>query len=350
MIRRRNIFLLALGWSLLLHLGSAEVYVGWWYIRHKSTGIAPRQKAAPEWVVSLDDMGDASGTGFGSNSSPGDTLLQAREANEDQALLSRDPQGSGPVAGPPSKYTGPTGDGAGGVPAVAVAAPLVPPTPTVEPMQPAPVTPPAPRQESDAQAAAKPESIPKLTEPPLRVASALPLPQTDITPIVPDVQMPKPTAPAPRPPTPAVKPQPAVVAVPQSTRGDGRTPGQPRVSAAPLPQSDSDSDPFSRLSSVTVFQNGKLDVRLGRKVKTTRPQVHIAGILDLIERSNPSVVVEVHIEPTGRVSDVKIARSSGSNQIDEPTRLAIYDWWFEPAKDKQGHAVKDVIFFTVEFI
>jgi TonB family protein len=124
----------------------------------------------------------------------------------------------------------------------------------------------------------------------------------------------------------------------------------PQASGDPLPQSDSDSDPFSRISGTVVFRPGKLDVRLGRKVKTTRPHIQIAGQIDFIQFNNPTVVLEVHISPTGKVTDVKIAHSSGSNQIDEPTRLAVYDWWFEPLKDKNGKAISDVYYFSIEFV
>jgi TonB family protein len=131
--------------------------------------------------------------------------------------------------------------------------------------------------------------------------------------------------------------------------GDGRSPGLPQRSADPLPQSESDSDPFSRISGSVIVRDGRLDVRLGRKVKTTRPQLLLAGQIDLIALSNPMVVLEVHIAPAGNVTDVKISHSSGSNQVDEPTRLCVYDWWFEPARNKAGQPVPDVIFFTIQY-
>jgi TonB family protein len=140
------------------------------------------------------------------------------------------------------------------------------------------------------------------------------------------------------------------VAKPQAATGDGRAPGVAQPSADPLPENDSDSDPFSRISGTIVFHDGRLNVRMGRKIKTTRPQVHIAGQIDLWTLNNPTVVLEVHIATTGKVTDVKIAHSSGSNQIDEPTRLAVYDWWFEPARNKSGKPINDVIFFSVQFL
>lgn len=125
----------------------------------------------------------------------------------------------------------------------------------------------------------------------------------------------------------------------------------PPAAGNPLPQNESDSDPFSRISgNIVIPRVGRLDVRMGRKVKTTRPQVGVAALLDQVALNNPTVVLEVHIAPAGNVTDVRIAHSSGSNAIDEPTRVAVYDWWFEPAKDKHGKAVPDVIYFAVQFL
>jgi TonB family protein len=295
-------------------------------------------------MVVYPDMGDDAGTGIGSNSSPGDRPQEAMEAKEDQALLSRDPVGSGRIGAPPSQWTGPVGDGKGGSPAVTV---IEPPSPAVAP-------PPQPAQVSPAQ--------PTPASPPVQVAAALPLPRVDVAPIQSDLD-PKVVD----VPTQAVSPSPPVakavavkerevpqdrqvVATPQAATGDGRKPGVPQASADPLPQSESDSDPFSRISGTAIFRPGKLDVRLGRKVKTTRPQIQIAGQIDMVQFSSPTVVLEIHISPTGKVTDVKIAHSSGSNQIDEPTRLAVYDWWFEPAKDKNGKPIPDVIYFSIEFV
>jgi TonB family protein len=355
MARHSNIFLIALACSLCLHLLSLSAYVEYsrWHMpvatiakpRHPQT--RPATSAAEELIVVYPDMGDATGTGIGSNSSPGDQALQAMQAKEDQALLSRNPTGSGRIGAVPSKWIGPTGDGNGGTPAIAV---LEPPSPAVTPPQaaavtPTPATPPAP---------------------PVQVAASVPLPRVEVAPIASDpepkvVAIPTPAV-NPVPPAPKVvvtperkqevppEHQQVAVAKPQAATGDGRTPGMPQASGDPLPQSESDSDPFSRISGTIVFRPGKLDVRLGRKVKTTRPRIQIAGQIDFIQFNNPTVVLEVHISATGKVTDVKVAHSSGSNQIDEPTRLAVYDWWFEPLKDKNGKAISDVYFFSIEFV
>jgi TonB family protein len=384
MRHQRNIFLIALLCSLCLHLASLVVYVG--YDRLHGTGRAiassangatsqPAARAQQDEIIVYPDMGEDAGTGIGSNSSLGERPLQARQAEEDQALLSRDAEGSGRIGAPPSKWKGPTGDGSGGTPAVVATATPAPqpdatpaPTPAVhEPSPPVekpsdaappePVKPPvqpvdAPKVEPSQAAQAAPPPIDKRTE----VAMVLPAPNVSASarqaqadsqmPVDVPKPAPAPTPPAAKPPTPT----PPVAVAPRPETGDGRTRGLPIASADPLPQSDSDSDPFSRLSGSVIFHDGRLDVRMGRKIKTTRPQVRIAGQIDMIALNNPTVVLEVHIARTGNVTDVKIAHSSGSNQIDEPTRLAVYDWWFEPVKDKKGNPISDVIFFSVQFI
>ena len=331
MARRTYILPIALGCSLVIHVSGMGAWYAYRSIMARGTGHAPQYT---EMVVSLEDdsdrhqdMGDATGKGIGSNNEPGQKPLEAPQADEDQALLSRDPQGMGRLSLTPTNYTGPQGTGAGGRPAVAAADPPLTPTPasaTPEPAPPMPPTPPAALQVAEASPdvqVAPPTTAPMPTISRTAVALALaPATHTVAKPAVPK-------------------------------RADRRRPlARPAAcSADPLPQSESDSDPFSRISGSVVVRDGRLDVRLGRKVKTTRPQLLLAGQIDLIALSNPTVVLEVHIAPTGNVTDVKIAHTSGSNQVDEPSRLCVYDWWFEPARNKAGQPIPDVIFFTIQY-
>lgn len=330
MSRQKHIFLIAFACSLALHAASLGVYVeyahlhgGLWATPDRAARKAPTTEPADELIV-YPEMGDDQGSGIGSNSSPGERPMEAREADEDQALLSRNPQGAGRFDLPPEPQRGPVGEGKGGSPghnpspAPAVAAPLITQTPMEQ-----------------AKSEAEPEPTSELVPHPVQVASAIPLPGKEVEKPVEKVE--KSRAPSP--------------AKPQAAEGDGKRPGVPPAAGNPLPQSESDSDPFSRISgNIIVPRVGRLEPRLGRKVKTTRPQVNIAGEIDLIALNNPTVVLEVHIAATGKVTDVKIAHSSGSNAIDEPTRVAVYDWWFEPARDKTGKPVPDVTFFAVKFI
>jgi len=44
----------------------------------------------------------------------------------------------------------------------------------------------------------------------------------------------------------------------------------------------------------------------------------------------------VNIDETGKVTEVTVHKSSGSNEIDQPTLIAMYDWWFEPLHDAKA--------------
>ena len=65
--------------------------------------------------------------------------------------------------------------------------------------------------------------------------------------------------------------------------------------------------------------------------------------------TSASVVLELQLDETGQVISATVIKSSGSNSIDEPCKLAAYSWWFEPAKDATGKPIKDVIKFTIKF-
>ena len=329
MHRERNIFPIALACSLGLHLAATEGYLGYRYVRALRTKV-PAAKV-DELVVRLDDIGDPSGSGIASNSSPGETPLQAREADEDQALLSRDPVGMGRIGDPPSKWTGPTGSGAGGAPALAESlSPPAPAAPAVEL--------PAPKPPRD------------LASGPVAVAvKAIPQPDVKVAPVAVDAKLPVASPAAPPTPPVATAVQPAHSPSPPQARGDGPRPGLPNRSADPLPESDSDSDPFLRISGTAVYHDGKLDVRDGRVVKAVRPQLGIAGMVDLLKLNSPDVVCRIEIAPTGKVVSVKVVRSSRSIAIDEPVQTAMYDWTFQPAKDRRGKPIADTIYFTVEF-
>ena len=118
--------------------------------------------------------------------------------------------------------------------------------------------------------------------------------------------------------------------------------------ADPAPESDSESDPFSMLGSAE-YRDGRLTVRAGRKVKSRRPKIGLAGQVDLYQRREVSITLRVAIDATGKVTGVDVVRSSGSNEIDQPCRVAMYDWWFEPKKNAAGHAVPDRFDFTIGF-
>jgi TonB family protein len=346
MTRQGQIFLIALVCSLGLHVAGFLTYVD--IVRTYGTHLrlaragaasarpttAPAKKPANDELIFYPEMGEDTGTGNASNASPGDKPLEAREADENQAPLDRVPAVAGRINAPPAHRDEPDGDGIGGAPAAAA---NLSPDPALSPRA---LSPPHPLP-----------PVPEPAAPPVAVA-ALPEPQVKLASIAADLNPPLTPPQAPHPPvaSAAQKPPPSPAAPPKAATGDGRAPGKPKPAVEAYEQSDSDSDPFLRKSgNVVVLENGRLDVRFGRKIKTTRPHVMVAGQFDLIALSNAMVCLEIHIAASGNVTDVKVSRSSGSNQIDEPTRLAVYDWWFEPAKDKHGKPIADITFFTIEY-
>jgi TonB family protein len=312
---RRAIFPIAVACSLGLHLIATTL----WF-KYGSYLLSPRWKSAhnPELVIKVDpelmDFGEATGRGIGLNSSPGDHPMDARDADENQALLSREPTGFGNRLQTPSDLQGPNGGGPSGAAAMA----------------PSPPTPPRKIQEQVAAALPAPPSIvPEVSE-------TMPKPQIQINPLSAPIQ-------------PQVVQQPKPPVQVAAASGNQNAPGVPTSAGKPLPQSESDSDPFARISGTVIYHNGRLEVQMGRKVNTVRPQLGIAGEMDAYSLTNPTVIVEVHIDPTGKVSNVELVRKSGSVAIDEPTRNAVYQWWFEPAHDKAGHPIRDVVCFAIEY-
>jgi hypothetical protein len=116
----------------------------------------------------------------------------------------------------------------------------------------------------------------------------------------------------------------------------------------PAPQSDSESDPFTKIGSV-VFRAGTIEARFGRKVKTIRPRLTLAGQVDVLALEYPTLQLKVAIDETGKVVSVDVIRSSGSNEIDLPCQRAMYDWWIEPAKGADGKPMADVMVWDMAF-
>jgi TonB family protein len=253
------------------------------------------------------DIGAPNAKGYATHDLEGRQEQQAREAPQDQPSLSLDPVGLSRMVEVPSS----PGDSQHTPPPVNAPSPAVSvaslPRPPIEPALPRDITS-RTRQEQIERLAA---TVPPEVRPPQVSNDA--------------VAFAPPAAPAPQsPPTPA---------------GSG---------ADPAPQSDSESDAFSVLGSVQ-FRAGRVIVQSGRQVKTRRPRIGLAGMVELAQRSTAQVELKVSVDAAGKVTDVDVARSSGSNDIDQPCRVAMYDWWFEPKKDRSGRAVPDVFRFTISF-
>src|SRR5439155_21195608 len=87
---------------------------------------------------------------------------------------------------------------------------------------------------------------------------------------------------APPPPTPA---QPA-----QQQPSTGGRIGPAVAPADPAPQSESESDPFSKNGSVK-FKRGATDIQFGRKHKIIRPRLGLAAQTDMLNMHLPITLV-----------------------------------------------------------
>jgi TonB family protein len=134
----------------------------------------------------------------------------------------------------------------------------------------------------------------------------------------------------------------------QVASATGGVPG-PTVSAAdPAPDTGLESDPFAKIPGVD-FRDGKVEARSGRVVKPIRPRLNEAGRRDLLAMQFPTVVFKVRIDKTGKVKDVTVIQSSGSQAIDMPVYRALWQWWFEPPKDKKGNPLEDVQLVSIHW-
>jgi TonB family protein len=151
--------------------------------------------------------------------------------------------------------------------------------------------------------------------------------------------------PAPPTHTPPAPPQP-----PAQPAGGGGKPGPNVAPADPAPQSDSESDPFSKAGAVK-FKRGATDIQFGRKHKIVRPRLGLAGEADMLNLRAPvTLILALTLDETGKVISVQVLKSSGSNNIDQACKVAAYQWWLEPTKDKAtGKPIKDVVPFAIGF-
>src|SRR5450432_2438393 len=307
-LTRRDISLtVALCASLTLHTlllrAAADIYIR--EIGHISLPGFPRVEIQNALLVEPPDdpehrLGASDAHGESLSASPGETPMQATKGPQNQPFLSLDPAGPGKGGDDPSDSLLPPGQ------AAAESSAAVSPSPP-EPAQdaaPAQAESPAPFGVDDSAS---------------------------------DFASPKPVAQA---QASAASPQhPAQSASPAMQAAAAEKPA-----ADPSPQGDSESDPIA-VAGAAVFHHGSTQVRMGRNHKLTRPHLSLAAQADLLTLPQPIVVLKLKLDETGKVNSATIFRSSGSNNVDEPVKLAAYNWWFEPAKDARGKPVKDVILF-----
>ena len=241
------------------------------------------------------NLGGAANDGFSPNASPGKETIRAKDAPSDQALLSRDPQGPGRIGDLPSFS-------------------LVPPT-----------------DEPSAAAAPMAAVILRRSEPVLPVVTEAPQP-FGAGPDVAVMLLPR-VRPHPTPPEP---PQ-------QSPLAKSNKPA-----ADPAIESPSESDAFSTLGGIE-FRDGRMDSRLGRAFKSVRPQLSLAAQIDLMGLADPRIVLKLRIDATGKVVAVDVVQSTGSDSVDQPVKLVMYQWLFEPQKGPTGQAMAETIVFPISW-
>jgi TonB family protein len=309
--------------------------------RGRAEAIAPRE--ADRLVYRDGEFGETKGKGEAMNSLEGDEAYMGRLGPQDQAPLSRDPVGNGKLAEEPV-VTALKEQAVARVPASIAGSEGAS----------------APFGVESVQREAGPKVVVK---PPIKAIAieekgAAPL-EADRVPVVVSQEQ----KPVEKEAQVAVSPTPQKTAEanPGQRAGEGKV--QAPAGAAteavaantggapgdPAPMSESESDAFSRIGSINV-KNGKVEARLGRSFKSVKPRLSLKGELDAISIAKPIVEMKVLVDETGKVIDVKVLRSSGSNEIDLPTTTAMYKWWIEPARDKQGKAMKDVILVTFSYL
>jgi hypothetical protein len=290
-------------------------------------------------------LGDADGKGDAADQMPGDEPMQAKQGPQAQAFLSRDPEGPGKTGQDPSMSTAIPGEnGSGDEGAAARFGAVTPPaeaqpTPTFAPK---PVAEATPTQEKQPIAEEKPD-------PSQRTAQDDKQPERDDS--LTKLESSHSDAPASSPvayasaaemlPTPPA---------PQPSSSGGEKADPPVAPADPAPQSDSESDPFSKKGAVH-FKRGATDVQFGRKHKIIRPRLGLAAQTDLLNLRDPvTLVLALTLDESGKVIKVDVLKTSGSRNLDQACKVAAYQWWLEPTKDKAtGKAIKDVVPFVIGF-
>lgn len=126
---------------------------------------------------------------------------------------------------------------------------------------------------------------------------------------------------------------------------DQKTNTEPETSKGeinPAPQGVSDVDPFAKVEGVSLV--GGVKARQGREIKFTRPRVDLAFRAEFtrLAKRRMEVMFRITTDSSGRPRNVEILKSSGSEQIDESLRLALFDSWF-------GGKMPDEFPFAVRF-
>ena len=73
-------------------------------------------------------------------------------------------------------------------------------------------------------------------------------------------------------------------------------------------------------------------------------------MVDSVQLGRARLVLQITIDQEGNVKSATIFKSSGSENIDQPCRVAAYQWWFEPKNGKNGKPLPEESFlFLITF-
>ena len=332
--RRNPSLTLALCVSLVAH-GLALSGLAWWYIEHTPTKLDALDKATV-WLNQLaretakpvppapapppppqskpkppppaekfnkpkehkDDSGEANGTGTANRSTPGEKPMMANSGYE-QADLMRDAKQFDDNAFLPASDGQAMGNNA---------------SPQKSPKRGSYVPDFVPDAKASADTAAKSATTPIPTKGPgpyPKVPDA-----TAATVLASGTKAPVANVPLAQLPTP--KP------VEKEVRGHRAT------------ASDTESIAFASTNS-SVFRAGHLEGRKGLKVKTTLPRFGLASEVDIQSLGGIRTVISARVDADGQVQDVVVVESSGSENVDQDCKAAVWNWILEPEKDKDGH-------------
>jgi hypothetical protein len=130
---------------------------------------------------------------------------------------------------------------------------------------------------------------------------------------------------------------PTVVLGQPQPAGQSGVPGAPGLPGAPdasnKSAADRDSDATSR-RRVAVFRNGRVDAGQGLDIRTVRPEF-TSLTRAVVPGASPTI--EITFSRGGRVSNVRVLRSSGFKvEIDDPVVVAAYNW------RASGQALRDL--------
>ncbi len=158
---------------------------------------------------------------------------------------------------------------------------------------------------------------------------------------------PQSTAPASPPPSAAPQPKPAPE-VPPAPPAPPSEPAKP--SGAPVAQAAPPAPAAVRLGDGGTPPPAEIDspygyVTAGPDAKNYAPEYPIEAAR---RHEEGTVVLAMHIDETGAVTDIDILQSSGSSRLDGAAKKQLLTWHFRPAI-RNGQAVSSVVEQSIDF-